>query len=73
MVQRLFGKKRFLARFQDGCEKDMASNQLTVVIVDKNPVEEGREVPTIPEITDYTVPLEKGCYHGFHVVLIFHE
>ena len=28
------GKRRFLVRFQDGCEKDLTLNQLTVMTVD---------------------------------------
>ena len=38
VVQGVSGKRRFLVRFQDGCEKDMTSNKLTAVIVDKIPV-----------------------------------
>ena len=29
----------FLVRFQDGCEKDVTSNKLTVVTVEKSPVD----------------------------------
>ena len=38
VAQEVSGKRRFLVRFQDGCEKDMTSNKLTAVIVDKIPV-----------------------------------
>ena len=35
MVQGFSGKKRFLVRFQDGCKKYIAPNQLTIVIEEK--------------------------------------
>ena len=38
VIQGVSGKKRFLARFQDGCEKGLKFNQLTTVTVDKIPV-----------------------------------
>ena len=38
VVQGVSGKRRFLVRFQDGCEKVMTSNQLTIVTVDRIPV-----------------------------------
>ena len=40
VVQSVSGRKRFLVRFQNGCENNMSSNQLNVVIVDKILVEE---------------------------------
>ena len=55
--QGVSGKKRFLVRFQYGCRNYLASNKLTVVIVEKIPVEEEPKVPTIPKIPDKTVPL----------------
>ena len=33
VVQVVSGKKRLLVSFQDGCKKNMSSNQLTIVIV----------------------------------------
>ena len=36
-------------------------------------MEEEPEVPTIPEIPDETVPLEKGFYHGVYVMLHFNK
>ena len=36
-VQLLSGKKGLLVRFQYGCEKDMTSNQLTAVTIEKSP------------------------------------
>ena len=33
VVQGFSGRRRFLVRFQNGCEKNLSSNQLTVVIV----------------------------------------
>ena len=37
VVQGVSGKKMFLARFQDGCEENLSSNQLTIVILEKVP------------------------------------
>ena len=47
-------------RFQNGCENNLSSNQLTVVIVDKIPVEEEPSVSTIPEIPEDQVEKQKG-------------
>ena len=46
------GTRGFLVRFQNGCENNLSLNQLTVVIVEKIPVEEEPEVSTIPEILE---------------------
>ena len=73
MVQGVSKKRRFLVRFQYGCKKDMTSNQLTVVILEKIPVEEKPKVPMIPVIPDETFPSEKGYYRGVSVVLYFHK
>ena len=35
LLQGILGKKRFLVRFQYGCEQNLSSNQLTIVIVKK--------------------------------------
>ena len=51
VVQGISGKKRFLVRFQDGCEKDLSSNQLTTVIVDNIPDE------NVLVITRYVIEL----------------
>ena len=60
MVQGISGQNRLLVRFQDGCEKDLTLNQLTIVIVEESPAEEEPEVPTIPEIPEGQVTLENG-------------
>ena len=60
MFQRVSGKKRFLVRFQYGCEKDLNSNKLTAVAVEKNPVDEEPKVPTIASVPENAVDLEKG-------------
>ena len=52
VVQGVLGRRRFLVRFQNGCKNNLSSNQLTVVIVEKIPVEEEPEVSTIPEIPE---------------------
>ena len=40
VVQGVSGRKRFLVSFQNGCKKNLSSNQLTGVIADKILVEE---------------------------------
>ena len=62
VVQGVSGRRRFLLRFQNGCEKNLSSNQLTVVIVDKIPMDEEPLVSTIPEIPEDQVEKEKGYY-----------
>ena len=49
----------------------MSSNQLTVVILEKIPVEEEPEVSTIPEIPEEQVELQKGYYRCVYVILQF--
>ena len=71
VLQGLSGEKRFLVRFQDGCKENMSPNQLTIVIVEKILVEKEPEVPTIPDITEKQVTLEKGYYHCVYVMLCF--
>ena len=63
----------FLVRFQDGCKNDPTLNQLTIVIVEKSPIEEEPEVPTITEIPEEQVTSEKGYYHGVYVILNFNK
>ena len=60
-----------LGRFHNGCEKNLSSNQLTVVIVEKIPMEEEPEVSTIPEILEDQVEKEKGYYHCNYIMLQF--
>ena len=45
--------------FQDGFEKDLTLDQLTILIVEKSPVEEEPEVLTITEMPEENVTLEK--------------
>ena len=52
VFQGVSGKKRLLMRLQYGCKKDLTSNQLAVVILEKSPVEEESKVPMIPVIHD---------------------
>ena len=59
VVQGVSGMRSFLVRFQNGYENNLSLNQLTVVIVDKIPVEEEPEVSTIPEIPEDQVEKEK--------------
>ena len=73
VFQGVSGNKRFLVRFQYGCKNHIKSNQLTIVIVEKIPVEEEPKVTTIPDIPDDTVPSEKGYYHGVYDMLHFNK
>ena len=50
MVKGVLGRRKILVSFQNGCKKNLSSNQLNVVIVEKIPVEEEPEVSTIPVI-----------------------
>ena len=52
VVQGVSGRRRFLVRFQNGCENNLSSNQLTVMIVDKILVEEEPLVSRIPDIPE---------------------
>ena len=63
------GKKRFLVWFQDGCEKYLSTNQLTIVIVEKSPAEKEPEVPINPDIPEEQVTLEKGYFHCVYFIL----
>ena len=47
-------------RFQNGCKKNLSSNELTIMIVDKIPVEEEPLVSTIPEIPEDKAEKQKG-------------
>ena len=60
VVQGVFGRGRFLVRFQYGCENNLSSNQLTVVKVEKILEEKEPEVSEIAEILEEQVKLEKG-------------
>ena len=71
LVQGVSGRRRFLVMFQNGCEKNLSSNQLTVVIVENIPVEEEPEVYTIPEIPEEKVRLDKGYYFYVYLILQF--
>ena len=50
VVQVILGKKRFLVRFQYGCENNLSSNQLAIMIVEKILEKNEPEVFTNPEI-----------------------
>ena len=52
MVQVVSDKSWLLVRFQDGCEKYLTSNQLTVVTVDNILVTKEADVSIIYVITD---------------------
>ena len=44
VVQGVSGRRRFLVRFQNGCKKNLSSNQLTVVAAHEILVEEAPDV-----------------------------
>ena len=47
-VQGVSGNKRLLVSFQDGCKKNMSSNQLAIMIVEKISEEKEPEFFEIP-------------------------
>ena len=59
VVQGVSGGRSFLVRFQNGCEKNLSSNQLIVVIAYKILVEVEPEVSNIPEIPEDNVKKQK--------------
>ena len=71
VFQGIYGKNQFLARFQDGCKKDLTSNQLAIMIAENILVEEEPKVPTITEIPEEQVTLYKGYYQGVYVIIYF--
>ena len=60
VLQGVSGRRRFLARFQDGCENNLSSNQLAVVIVYNIPEDKEPEVSEISDILEEQVKLDKG-------------
>ena len=68
LVQGVSEKRMCLMRFKDGCDKDMNLNQLTVVAVEKIPMNKEPEVLKIYVIHDNTVDFEKELYHAVYVM-----
>ena len=62
VVQGVSRRRRFLVMFQNGCENNMSSNQLTIVTAHDILVEEAPEVSTISEIPEDNVESCKGYY-----------
>ena len=60
LVQEVVGKRRYSVRLQDRLEKDISSNNLTIVVVRIEVEEdiEAREVDIIPKVRE-----ELRCYH----------
>ena len=73
VVQGVSGRKMLLVNFTDVFENYLRPNQLTIMIVEKIPVEEEPEVPTIPEIPEDKATSENGNYHGVYVILYFNK
>ena len=71
VVQGVLGRSRLLVRFRNGCKKNISSNQLTAVIVEKIPEEKETEVSEIAEIPEEQVELEKVYYRFLYVMLQF--
>ena len=69
VVQGVCGRRRFLVRFHNGFEKNLSSNQLTVVIAHEILVEEEPEVSKIPETLEDNVESHKGYYRCVYVLL----
>ena len=67
--QGVLGNTRLLVRFQDGCEKNLSANQLTIVIVENILEEKESEVFVIPEIPEEQVKLWKGYYFCVYAIL----
>ena len=57
LLQVVSGNKRILLRFKDVCEKYLTLNKLSLVTVDKIPVDEEPGMPMISGIPDETVDL----------------
>ena len=71
VVQGVSGGRRFLVRFQNGCENNLSSNQLTIVIVEKIREDKEPEVSIIAEIPEDQVELDKGYYCCVYVMIRF--
>ena len=67
LVEETSGNRRFLVRFQYGCEKDMTLKQPTAVNVDRIPMTKYYKVTTIYTKPEEEDDLEKVCYHGVYV------
>ena len=59
VVQVISWKTMLLVRFQDVCENNLSSNQLTIVILENIPEEKEPKVFTNPEIPEEQVRLEQ--------------
>ena len=60
VVQVILGRRRLLVRFQNGCENNLSSNQLIVVLPEKIQEEKEPEVSEIAQIPEEQVELEEG-------------
>ena len=58
VVQAVLGKRRYLARFQYGLEKEMSSKQITIVVI-RSEVEEEIDMREVKMITEVREDL--GC------------
>ena len=71
LVQGVSGRRRFLVMFQNGCKKNLPSNQLTVVTAHEILVKEAPKVSTITEIPEDNVKSHKEYYRCVYVLLQF--
>ena len=73
VVQVVSGKMRLLVRFKYGCDKYPPLNQINSVTVDRIPTNKESKVPKISLITDGSVVLDKGYYHGVYILIYFNK
>ena len=71
VVKAISGKRKFLVRFHNGCEKNLSSNQITVVTAHEILVEEAPEVSMISEIPEDNFEKHKGDHRCVYVLLQF--
>ena len=57
-------------RFQDGFEKEMSMNQLTIVTVERRPITKEYEVPEIYAMPEEEVDLEKWYYNDIYIYVL---
>ena len=69
VVQGVSGKSRLLVRFKDGYEKDMTSNQISVMTEEKIPMTKEADITMISVVPYDIIYLEKGYYNSRYVMI----
>ena len=72
-VEVVSGKRKFLLRFQDGCDNYLTSLKLTNVKIGRRLGTKEAEVPIVLTKPKEAVDLDKGYYHGIYVFLEFNK